>query len=47
MSKVHLRIEVYQQQTCIFIQIFESEQEMDSLRSDGIDADCDYHHQTM
>jgi hypothetical protein len=47
MSKVVFRIEVYQQQTCIFIEIFDSEQEVDSLSVDVADGDCDCCHQTM
>jgi hypothetical protein len=47
MSKVAFRIEVYQLQTCIFIEIFDCEQEVDSLFVDVTDGDCDYCYQTM
>ncbi len=47
MSKVPITGEDSEQQTCIFIQIFESEQEMGPLHSDGTDADCDCCYQAM
>lgn len=47
MFKVAFQIGVYQLQSCIFIEIFDSEQEVDSLPVDVADGDCNCYHQTM